>query len=190
MRKAMGVVLMGCLAGMAHAQQPVPETVVSSEPVGSAPLDGSLLVGVESRRQALGRVTSQVGVKRQATSPDQCKDHVVQALNGGAYQVFVERQGQVPALVPLEFSVTLRDRVDEKRLAPVCQQATGLVVAQFSDSLKRSKDARVQRDYVVALMMADWAQAKADGTGLVGRELPPDVVADPLGVLQKPVVPQ
>lgn len=189
--KAMWVLVAGCVSGWAQAQQPVPLVQAPSEPVVvSVPSDGSLLAGLDGRRQALDRISSQVSIKRQPTSPQQCKTDVAQALNAGAYQVFVERQGQVPALVPLEFSVTLRDRVDEKRLAPVCQQSTGLVIAQFPDSIKQSKDARMQHDYVVALMMADWAQTKADGTGLVGREIPPDVVPDPLGVLQKPAVAQ
>ena len=167
----------------AHAQvttQALPEPTIQTEP-----LDVSLSAGIESRRQALLRLAPELKVERVKTTPAKCVADVKSAFATGAYQVFVERQGQVPALVPLEFNVVLRETVDVTRLTPVCQVATSLVVTRFSDTVKRSKDPRVQRDYVIALMMADWIQSKADGTSLLGREFPPFVLADTFGVLNQ-----
>lgn len=171
-----------CSAAQAQVTtQGLPEPTIQTEP-----LDGSLTAGIEGRRQALLRLAPELKVERVKTTPTKCVADVKNAFATGAYQVFVERQDQVPALVPLEFNVGLRETVDVARLSPVCQVATSLVVTRFSAAVKNSKDQRVQRDYVIALMMADWIQSKADGTSLLGREIPPDVVPDPFGVLRAP----
>lgn len=184
MRKAIGLFLaLGLSIGsVAHAQV----NIENLPPViqEAAPAENTLAAGAQARRQALARLASELKVERIPTTPAKCKTDVEQALASGAYQVFVERQNLGPSLVPLQFSVSLRETVDVKRLGPVCQVATGLVVTRFSDKVKTSKDPQVQRDYVVALMMADWVQAKADGASLLGQEIPADAVPDPFGVLQ------
>lgn len=155
---------------------------LADRPVSTEPLD---LDGAASRREALGRLAGELSVHRVPTrTPAQCTQAVNQAIDAGAYQVFVERQDLVPALAPLAFDMGLRDRVDAVRLAPVCQVATAVVVTRFSDRLRRTQDPVRQRDYAVALVVADWAQAKADGLGAFGGEVPADIVADPFGVLR------
>lgn len=173
----------------AGAQQPPAQVTTQAlgEPViQTESLDAAFADGMAARREALARLAPRLQVERQAIAPDQCAAAVDRALAAGAYQVFIERQGQVPALVPMAFSVGLRDRADAGRLPPVCKVATGLVVARFPEAVTRATDARTRRDYAIALTMADWVQSKADGLGLLGLELPPDVTPDPFGVLQRP----
>lgn len=189
MRKVTGLFLaLGLLTGsVAHAQANIENFPPPAEQ--AAPVESSLADGAQARHQALARLAPELKVERIKTTPAKCVADVKQALVDGAYQVFVERQNMGPSLVPLEFNVVLRETVDVKRLAPVCQVATSLVVTRFSDKVKTSKDPQVQRDYVVALMMADWIQSKADGASLLGQEIPADAVPDPFGVLQaKPKV--
>lgn len=141
--------------------------------------------GMAGRAQSLARLAPELKVAHRAVTPAQCVNRVKAALNGTAYQVFVVSSTQVAVLAPLLFDVGMRSRPNEARLPAVCQDAQSVVVTEFSEKVRRSKDPAVQRDYVVALTLADWAQTQLDGTGLVGRTLPADVNADPFDVLAK-----
>ena len=173
------------VAGSAQAQAPAAVTQPLAEPVvETAPLYPFSSAGVEARQRSLARLAPKVTVERQATTPQACSQSVQAALDTGAYQVFVERQGQAPALAPLQFNMAFRDRVDPVRIQPVCQIATGLVIAKLPDVLE-SSDAQTRHDYIVALTLADWAQAKAENKPPLGGDFPPDVTADPLGVMAR-----
>lgn len=173
------------VAGSAQAQAPAAVTQPLAEPVvETAPLYSFSSEGAEARQRSLARLAPKVTVERQATTPQACAQSIQAALDTGAYQVFVERQGQAPALAPLQFSMTFRDKVDPVRIRPVCQIATGLVIAKLPEVLK-SSDAQTRHDYIVALTLADWAQAKAENKPPLGSDFPSDVTADPLGVMAR-----
>jgi len=176
-----GALLCGS-AGVAAQEAPVADPVVAVE----APVVDEARA-VASRAQALARLLPQLEVKREAVTPNQFAARVKAALERDVYQVFVIKATGEAVLAPLLFEVGLRSQPDMARLGAVCNGATGLVVSRFSDTVRRSKEPAVQRDYVIALTMADWAQAQLDGRGLVGREMPVDVSADPFGVLSSKV---
>ena len=181
------VLLVAALSvGAAGAQESgVTVQTVADPQVESAPLYTFSEVGVEDRRQALARLAPKAVVERKPVTAATCAQSVQTALNEGAYQVFVERQGQGPALAPLQFSMAFRDTVDVPRIQPVCQVATGLVVVKLPSDALSSTDATSRRDYILALTLADWAQAKADNRPPLGGDFPPDVTADPLGAMSR-----
>ncbi len=190
MRALSSVIGLGFLVFSSVVLAQVPAAVPAQGPLLSpevltVPMEIDETRAIASRAQALSRIASELAVREEAITPATCQARVAKALEDGAYQVFVARQGQVPALVPLLFDVNLRHQMDAVRLAPACQVATGLVVTKFSEKVRYAKDERTQRDYIIALLMADWAQSKADGTGLVGREIPADVSADPFNVIAR-----
>lgn len=170
--------LLAC-SGSAFAQDP--DSVVAPEEVVA--VDESRAVA--GRAQALARLTPELKVTQESFAAGQCGPKVRSALSNNAYQVFVKSASGQVVLAPLLFDVGLRSRPDESRLASVCQGAQAIVVLQFSEKVRRSQDPAVQRDYVVALTLADWAQAQLGGTGLVGRDIPADVSPDPFGVLPR-----
>ena len=176
------VAVMGALLGGSAVA--IAQDMPVAEPVGAieAPVVDPARAAA-SRAQALGRLLPHLEVKREAVASNQCAARVKAALEQDVYQVFVVKATGEAVLAPLLFEVGLRSQPDLARLGAVCNGATGLVVSRFSDKVRRSKDPAVQRDYVIALTMADWAQSQLDGRGLVGREMPADVSADPFGVL-------
>lgn len=176
--------LLAC-SGSVFAQDPA--AVVEPVPPVAAPEVGVVDEGraMASRAQALARLAPELKVTQETFAVGQCGPKVRSALSNNAYQVFVRSASGQVALAPLLFDVGLRSRPDEPRLASVCQGAQAIVVLQFSEKVRRSADPAVQRDYVVALTLADWAQAQLEGTGLVGREIPADVSPDPFRVLAR-----
>jgi len=185
MRLMMGWVATGLLAlsGSAGAQAvPFEGTGIVQVPAEVAGIDE--VRAIQGRAQARARIASELEVRQEKVTPEQCPARVTEAVSANAYQVFVvSSSGNY--LVPLAYDVSFRSRVDAAKLSAVCQGAASIVISKFSEKVRRSTDAKVQRDYVIALAMADWAQAQMDGSGLVGREMPVDVTADPFSVLSK-----